>query len=280
MTELAQEKIIVLNDLLKLDESERVKVRFHMYNGHEEPIDLFLNNPDTINTQWTFWRTKQRFFEVGEIVIALLRLGNDRWLLTTVKRVTKELGVVGDINYEGEELTHLAGYFGRVVIRFHKDFQTSRRRFESISNELIVDSMLPSVYDGDDFPGYDRVRLSWRQLKTILERNKSDWIAALSNQKAVYLITDRSNGKQYVGSATSKNGMLLERWRAYAENGHGENKELRTLIDKHGLSYAEHHFQYSILENYNQRTDDDEISKRETWWKETLCSRLFGYNSN
>ena len=37
---------------------------------------------------------------------------------------------------------------------------------------------------------------------------------------------------------------------------------------------------YSILENYNARVDDSVILERESWWKETLQSRKFGYNAN
>ena len=118
------------------------------------------------------------------------------------------------------------------------------------------------------------------QLASILERRKQSWIAALENQKAVYLITDTYNGKLYVGSATSDNGMLLQRWSNYVENGHGGNKELVTLVKEKGFDYVQKYFQYSILENYNARIDDHVVLKREAWWKDTLHSRQLGYNAN
>ena len=34
------------------------------------------------------------------------------------------------------------------------------------------------------------------------------------------------------------------------------------------------------LENYNARMDDNYILSREKWWKDTLCTRQFGYNKN
>jgi hypothetical protein len=140
--------------------------------------------------------------------------------------------------------------------------------------------LLPTVFDGDEFPGYDNVRLSYMQLSSILKRQKQSWIAALENQKAVYLITDTYNGKLYVGSATSNQGMLLQRWSDYASNGHGGNKELLALVKEKGIDYVKQHLQYSILENYNAKTNDQVVLKREAWWKETLQSRRFGYNSN
>ena len=152
--------------------------------------------------------------------------------------------------------------------------------YSTVRNDLEVLQLLSAAFDGDEFPGYDNVRLSYMQLASILERRKQSWIAALENQKAVYLITDTNNGKLYVGSATSDNGMLLQRWRNYAENGHGGNKELIALVNAKGFDYVKQYFQYSILENYNAKIDDHVVLKREAWWKDTLQSRRFGYNSN
>ena len=152
--------------------------------------------------------------------------------------------------------------------------------YTTVCDDLEVLEILPNVFDGDEFPGYDTVRLSYTQLCSIIARQKKSWITALANQKAVYLITDKSNGKLYVGSATSDNGMLLARWSNYAANGHGGNVELQKLVEAKGLAHVKQHFQYSILETYNARIDDKIILERESWWKETLQSRTFGYNAN
>ncbi len=273
---------IKIDDLLKISASDvtNVKVKFNQNNGTEDPMDLYLRDPDIVNCQWLFWRNKQRYFNVGQIAICLLKLSYDTWLLTTIKRVTEELGVVNGINYKGEELEEYRQYFGRVIIKYHKTAQTQGMFYNTVCDELEVLEVLPNVFDGDEFPGYDKVRLSYMQLQSLIERQKKSWIAALENQKAVYLITDKSNGKLYVGSATSDNGMLLTRWSNYAENGHGGNVELKKLVSEKGLDYIKQNFQYSILENYNARVDDHVILDRESWWKETLQSRVFGYNNN
>ena len=167
-----------------------------------------------------------------------------------------------------------------MIIQFHKTFQAQGIYYKNVCDELLVNQILPAAFDGYDFPGYDEVRLTWEQLEIIIKQHKKDWMAALQNQKAVYLITDRSNGKLYVGSATSDNGMLLQRWANYIDSGHGGNKELIELVNKEGIDYIKKNFQYSILENYNARVDDSVILERESWWKETLQSRKFGYNAN
>ena len=273
---------IKLDDLLRIPDSEssNAKVRFNQHDGYDDPLDLYLRNPEIVNSQWLFWRNKQRFFNVGQIAICLMKLSNDEWLLTTIKRVTQELDVTNGINYVGEELEEYKQYFGRVIIKYHRVSQSQGMFYNTVRDDLEVLKILPSVFDGDEFPGYDRVRLSYTQLKSIIERKKKSWIAALENQKAVYLITDKSNGKLYVGSATSDNGMLLSRWSSYAENGHGGNVELKKLVNEEGFDYIKKNFQYSILENYNARIDDKVILERESWWKETLQSRVFGYNDN
>ena len=273
---------LYLNDLLHFskEEYESIKIKFNQSNGYDDPMDLYQYNPDIVNHTWLFWRNKQRYFQVGQIAICLLKLSYDTWLLTTIKRVTKELGVYDGVNYEGEELKQYKSYFGRVIIKYRKTFQSQGRYYGSICDDLEVQQILPAIFDGNDFPGYDKVRLSYGQLETVLNRGKRDWIAALENQKAVYLITDKENGKMYVGSATSDYGMLLQRWRSYISNGHGGNKELIELVEKKGINYIKNNFYYSILENYNAKVDDHIILERESWWKETLQTRIFGYNSN
>ena len=114
----------------------------------------------------------------------------DTWLLTTIKRITKELNVYDGINYEGVELDEYSQYYGRVIIRYHKTVQTQGMFYSNVCDELEVLEILPTLYDGDEFPGYDRVCLTYTQLANIIHFKKRSWIAALENQKAVYLITD------------------------------------------------------------------------------------------
>lgn len=129
-----------------------------------------------------------------------------------------------------------------------------------------------------DFPGYNSVLLSNRILKTIVRENLASWKSSLSNVAGVYVIVDKKTGKQYVGCAHGGEG-IWQRWTAYAKNGHGGNKELRNLLKNKGQNYVEN-FQYSILEVFDINSNDDDIKKSETHWKNVLCSREFEYNKN
>lgn len=114
MTE-TKPKIILLQDLLHLTNEERgrAKVKFNIWNGYENPIELFKTNPDIPNTQWLFWNKKRKYFRVGQIAICLVRIDGDLWLLTTVKKVTKDLDVHDGISFEGEEVERISEFFGR-----------------------------------------------------------------------------------------------------------------------------------------------------------------------
>lgn len=275
-------EIIKLNDLLNLsnEELKTVKVRFNQSNGIENPMDLYLKNPEIVNNQWFLWRTKSKLFKVGEIAICLLKLSSDTWLLTTIKKITEDLDVCDSINYKAEELEKYNKFYGRVILKYHKTVQTQVMYLGTIKDELEVLEILPTIFDGDEFAGYDKVSLSYSQLEAIIKLKKQTWIGAFENQKAVYLQTDKVTGKLYVGSATSDQGMLLSRWKNYIENGHGGNVGLKELVREKGFDYIKKNFQYTIIENFNAKVDDHYVLERESYWKEVLRSREFGYNKN
>jgi hypothetical protein len=273
---------IMLNDLLRFDAAEvpNVRVKFNIYNGYDDPLDLYKTNPDEVNVTWFLWHDDRRYFNVGQTAICLLKLRGDQWLLTTIKKITRLLDVTDGVGYDAVEVKEYEQYFGRLVVEYHNPCRTMGRKYENVMDELEVVQILNEQYTGNEFPGYENVRLSYPLLKNIVDRQLPGWVDALRNQKAVYLITDTKTGKMYVGSATSQTGMLLQRWSSYAADGHGGNVELRELVKQQGFDYVKENFQYSILENYNARMDDGYILKRESWWKETLCTRTHGYNKN
>lgn len=273
---------IMLNDLLHFDAAEvpNVRVKFNISNGYDDPLDLYKTNPDEVNVTWFLWHDDRRYFNVGQTAICLLKLRGDQWLLTTIKKITRLLDVTDGVGYDADEVKEYEQYFGRLVVEYHNPCRTMGRKYENVMDELEVVQILNEQYTGNEFPGYENVRLSYPLLKNIVDCQLPGWVDALRNQKAVYLITDTKTGKMYVGSATSQTGMLLQRWSSYAADGHGGNVELRELVKQQGLEYVKENFQYSILENYNARMDDGYILKRESWWKETLCTRTHGYNKN
>lgn len=271
---------IKLNDLLHLNNLENVKINFNMNNGVADPLEVYKQNPDAINHGWLLHKGDKgkNDFPVGTTMIGLVRLSNnpDLWLLTTVAKITDSFPATDAVGYKSHDLAEYAAYYGRVIVHFHNKAIATNRWAESVLDDLTVDQILPEVLQDNAFPGYENVRLSYPQLKQVIDHQKPDWITALKNQKAIYLLTDTHTGKLYVGSATADNGMLLKRWGDYVATGDGGNVMLKEL----GFDYIKQNFQYSILETFNRGTDDATILGRESWWKETLATRTFGYNKN
>jgi hypothetical protein len=201
-------------------------------------------------------------------------------LLVTIKKITKELDNDNSgVYYEADELLEYKKYFGRLVLKYHNSVKQMIRNAVGLIDELEVLEILSTPYDGDDFPGYENVLISWKKLKIIIDRQKKDWINSLRYKKGIYLITDNKNGKQYVGSASGED-MILQRWTNYIKDGHGGDVELNEIIKENGIEYAENNFQFSILENYDKNTPKEYIDSRENWWKKALRSREHGYNKN
>jgi len=282
---------LLLNDILHLTDEEikNCKIELNMQPGDSDEtyLDRWLTHSDIEKSTATckecsFWGWGKSWgndtpnYKPGQLAFSFLRMNNaDEWLFVSAGRI---VDIPKDDYAKVEIMKKYASLFGRLVIKCKKGNTYSRYVFnlEKYIDTCIVKEILPTVYDGDEFPGYDKVCLSYDKLKTIINRGKRDWIAALENQKAVYLLTDKETGKLYVGSAYGENGMLLQRWKNYIANGHGGNVELENL----SFEYIKKNFQYSILENYNSRVDKHIILKRESWWKKCLYSKERGYNGN
>ena len=117
-------------------------------------------------------------------------------------------------------------------------------------------------------PEWNDLVLEWQQLSVL----PSQWQAALSHWRGIYLIIDQSDGAQYVGSAYGSEN-LMQRWSEYARSGHGGNKGLR--------SRDHSQFRFSILQRVSPDMPDAEVIKLEGTWKERLRTRFpHGLNEN
>jgi hypothetical protein len=268
--------VIKLNDILGFDDLDSVKIRFNlMFDDNWNPTDLYSKGMlDKLLEGHYYNRKKQKSYSVGQITVGLIRIDRDKWLLFHVGRVTKDLETLGGIGYEFETLDCYEKFFGRLVVMYKNKVQQTVRLASSVIEQCEVFQVLPETFDSlDIFPGYENISLGWEELAVVIDKDK--WITALSNQKGVYLITDRTNGKMYVGSASGKD-MIIGRWRSYVRNGHGGNKHLKALPFEH----IKKNFQYQLLDIYKAATDDKTIQERERWWKKVLLTTLFGYNGN
>ncbi|SIS04242.1 hypothetical protein SAMN05878482_11081 [Peribacillus simplex] len=164
----------------------------------------------------------------------------------------------------------------RVVIKWDGVGSGWCIKFDTYNNEVV--QVLPKGYVRD-FPGYLEINLSFRELQGIVKDPNANaiWHKILSSVGAVYLIVDTKDGKQYVGSASGKEG-LLGRWKEYAINGHGNNIKLKELIDAGPQRI--HTFKYTILQTLPKTLTKEEVLREEIKFKEKLGSRAYRLNLN
>lgn len=269
---------ILLNDILGFteDELKNTKLRFNKKSSNDnfDPVKLYKENRNELY-KGQFWNySKTKSFLEGQIAIGLFRISNDKWLLFDISRITKDLNNYNGVGYEYETLEEYSKYFGRLIVSYRNRVQNLIRNAQSVIHQCQVDEIISSTFDDDLFPGYENMNLSWSDLKRVID--KTAWRTALENQKGVYLITDVSNGKRYVGSASGEH-MLHGRFKSYVHSGHGDNKDLKKLSFEH----IKKNFRYSILEIYKSTTSTEVILNREHQWMKILLSKNknYGYNN-
>jgi hypothetical protein len=268
---------ILLNEILKLDNLDNVKIRFNlMFRDNWNPIEIFKNDDLDVLLEGQYWNYKKnKSYRDGQITLGFIRINSndDLWLLFHAGKITKDLDILDGVGYEYEILPEYQKYFGRLIIKYKNKAQTMIRLAKSVIDDCEVVQILPDTFDNDIFPGYDKVNITWQELSRVI--SKESWKTALQNQNGVYLITDISTGKMYVGSAYGEN-MILGRWQSYIKTGNGGNIELKNV----NFEYIKQNFKYSILDIFKSTIDDQLIIARESWWKSVLLTREFGYNKN
>ena len=264
--------MIRLIDLIKLAEVELGDYKIHLATSlSHNPLNAFY---DGTFKEWQEDQTNRNF--KCDQVIGLIHLGAERWLfagLWKVGQVTKH----GDRwKYQTTEIPGLGHLVGRVIVQYHRTSRQSYRHGGSLGASLLVHEIRPERLSIEDFPGYSSARLDFSTLRIVIRQRPTAWVTALRSVSGVYLIADKSNGKQYVGSASGEGG-IWGRWEAYAKSGDGGNKELVALLAEKGDGHSSN-FLFSILEICDLIATKDEVLSRESHWKNVLLSREFGYN--
>lgn len=287
---------LLLNDILKLTDEEikNCKIEFNMHAGHkgEEYLDRWLEyseeEKETGNcTDCSFWGwysvkkgKERRNFYVGQIVFSFIRMQSaDEWLLISVGKI---VDIPENSRATVQIIEKYAPFFGRLVIKCKKGNKFARYVFniKKYLNQCVVKEILPCLYSGREFEGYDKVHLTYKELKGIFDGHiMKSYYDALDKIKGIYCLTDKLTGKLYIGSATGKDG-VRQRWYSYSESNHGGNVELIKLYNEKSSEYFENNFTLTLLEYYNLSYDDEKIREREDWWKKCLYTRKRGYNAN
>lgn len=265
--------VLALNDVRLTPEAS--KVHLASWNGDANPLQVYFEGWfDT----WQSYQSKLNFSK--PFVISLIQLPErDRWLFVGAHAV---VNVAWDDErqehkYETVPVQACSELAGRLVVSHARTGRQAYLLGSSCADRLAVHALLPEAMQFEEFPGFKKVDLEWPDLAIICRHNTTSWRTALSNVAGVYLISDPTDGKLYVGSATGEGG-IWGRWSQYVD-GHGNNVELFQLVGRQGLERARV-FRFSILEIADVHASQAEILERESHWKRVLLTRTHGYNAN
>lgn len=272
------------NTIFRISDDELHNYKLHLasWNKVEEPLDLCLRD-GWENFSWNKWNKDKNDFNRKYIFVLINHYTKeDKWFFGGIFKVISRDNRKDANGYKIELQNFHKELIGRLVIDFKRGQGMRGRAFrlETFFEEFSISEILKESYTGEEFPGYEDIDLDFQTLEHLFSVQKDDWKAALENVKGVYLISDTSNGKRYVGAAYGPYG-IWSRWNCYVKTGgHGWNDDLVTLIQKKGKAYAQKNFKVTLLEYRSAKTDDDVLKKRETYWKKVMLSREHGYNKN
>lgn len=275
---------ILLNDILKIPENEiqDYKVKFNIYNGYDEPLLVMTRNFEDIYN-WIGWKKEKDDLTRPKVIVFVRYyiVSSEQWVFAGVYNVTKKENfnaIKEDVGYDLEPIQKYQNLIGRLVVSYKNKDQQLKRYAENVLNDIKVVEILKKLYNGVKFVGYNNINLTFQELEVIIKNNVDEWKRKLENITGIYMLSDRTNGKRYIGSAYGQEG-IWQRWSVYIYSQNGGNKELLQLDN----DYIRKNFNFVLLEWYVIGTDIEFIFARENYWKQVMMSRKadgFGYNDN
>lgn len=189
----------------------------------------------------------------------------------------------GNELYDLKPLDRFSEFNERLIIEHAKKKGPKQAKLNiSLIKEIVVVKILekPYIKVNRPFEGLNKLSISFFDLKQIIDQNIDSWRDQLSKNQCVYVITDKTNGKLYIGSTYGEGG-IWQRWKKYADTyGTGGNVVLDELV-QYDEEYALNNFKFTILESFvNTGTNELEIIGREEYWKKVFTSIENGYNKN
>lgn len=272
----------IMNNLHSLDE---YKMHFAKCSEGEEPLDVFIGDFEKWK-DWNRWSNGKNDFN-RKYIFSLINFYPevDTWLFGGIWEITNTdfSNYNKDTNpypYTIELCPDYRNLIGRLKIKYSHRDRMVRNRMEEYFPHLLLKEILPEPYSIQTFPGYRNLDVPFRTLENAILQDCIAWKNALQ-VKGIYLITDMSNGKKYVGKASGEHG-FWQRWSDYIYSGHGGDVELRELLERNGgISYARTNFKFTLLEIVESCLGE-ELDDRETYWKNALTTRMarVGLNRN
>ena len=268
--------MITLQQILRSQSSilddKRVKLVRHK-DSRIEYRDL-LKNKDTL-LEYQKEQAKHVFKDC-DYIVSFVGMERKQSVLFGVFKVAGHVFKNGHYCYDLEQIHEFDDLADRLVIDWGQN-AIAWHQCLHLQQKRVV-QLLPSGYVGA-FPGLLNFVLEFNELKTLTDNPDAnhEWKDHLSSINGIYMILDNKTGSQYIGSANGKDG-VWQRWREYALNYTGGNKELIALLKSDPQYYR--HFKYSVLQTLPSNITQKEIVAIENLYKEKLGSKTHGLNAN
>jgi hypothetical protein len=260
--------------LLDLNINEALDVKVNFMSGMSNPYESL----------YSFY--KNEFKEKQEIILdakfdrkyilSFIYYDENEWLFAGFYEKFETIDNQDRRFYETELLDKSLDLIGKLVVKNEKFQRKQLVNFENCMNNLQLSEILKEKQTVPPFTSFSNANINYNLLCSIVKNENYTWKNALMYAKGIYLITDIKTGRLYVGTACG-DVTFWDRWKEYAENGHGGNRFLKKLIALNGKDYLSN-FQFSFLDIKDKYVENKEIISREFYWKEVLQTREFGYN--
>lgn len=282
---------IYLNEILTLSQSEYPDWTICLNNANQQQIYSFDENRERLLEHISWKRhsgSNTSFRNIStKYCLQFIRLDKDqKWEQWLFLGAYENCGVKsfadGHQMYDLKLMDRFSHFVERLIVEYKKiqGPKQAKIKIENIETIPVV-SVLEKKYIqvNKPFEGYDKISLSFKELKTIIKGNAYNWHILLENINCVYAITDSLTGKVYIGSTYGYNG-VWQRWSCYVDtNGHGGDVVLKDLIEK-DPNYG-NNFVFTVIECFfNRDGNASYILERETYWKQVFTTRIFGNNRN
>ncbi len=280
---------IALNFIFNLSVNEiqnsRIELNMTSGRGGEMIIDKWLSssehekeNGTSLCSYWGWFGSKKNF-NIGQTVFSFVKISYDEWLFISAAEI---LDIPKNDRAKIKIVDKYRPLFGKLVVKYKKGNTFARYVFlmSKILPNCKVKEILPSIYNGEQFEGYDKVHLPYKKIVDVFSgKIMPTYYEALKKITGIYCLTDTKNGKLYIGSATGGEG-VAQRWINYLNSGHGGNKKLIDLFDEKGKEYFQEYFTFTLIEYFGLSYDPERIKEREQYWKRCFDTISNGYNDN
>ena len=283
-----EQKIIKFEDFFPVEDSKRVKVKFNMNPGDSKIYawDLLYRDDDRWleMNEWKKQGDGNNMLEGVDYLLAFAQYypyDSNYYIFGGYYQIVENKDIKEGRGYKLKLLDKFSEFRKRLIVKFEKAVgQSYNLYYDTVINKGPVVYEITPPIKMCDFKGYSDVCLTHRQMQDIFNGDSEKWKNALSRVKAIYCITDKKDGKLYIGSATDDVGGLWGRWKSYANTSDltGGNKAFEELLRKEGPERIINYFTYTILEIFDMRTDRGYIQSRENYWKDVFKTRDFGFN--